>query len=67
MRYTYFSCRELCLAIDFLIDNIYVRFGSYIFRQVIGIPMGTNSAPLLADLSLPSYLPVRFHGQNREK
>ena len=22
MRYTYFSCRELCLAIDFLIDNI---------------------------------------------
>ena len=22
-RYTYFSCRELCLAIDFLIDNIY--------------------------------------------
>ena len=28
MRYTYFSCRELCLAIDFLIDNIYVRFGS---------------------------------------
>ena len=21
-RYTYFSCRELCLAIDFLIDNI---------------------------------------------
>ena len=50
-RYTYFSCRELCLAIDFLID-IYVRFGSSVFRQVIGIPMGTNSAPLLADLFL---------------
>ena len=42
-RYTYFSCSELCLAIDFLIDNIYVRFGSSVFRQVIGIPMGTNS------------------------
>ena len=52
IRYTYFSCRELCLAIDFLIDNIYVRFGSSVFRQVIGIPMGTNSAPLLADLFL---------------
>ena len=25
-RYTYFSCRELCLALDFLIDSIYVRF-----------------------------------------
>ncbi|CAH3162586.1 unnamed protein product, partial [Porites lobata] len=54
-RYTYFSCRELCLAIDFLIDNIYVRFGSYVFRQVIGIPMGTNSAPLLADLFLHTF------------
>ena len=25
-KYTYFSCKELCLAIDFLIDNIYFRF-----------------------------------------
>ena len=49
-RCTYVSCRELCLAIDFLIDNIYARFGSSLFRQIIGIPMGTNSAPLLADL-----------------
>ncbi|CAH3182209.1 unnamed protein product [Porites lobata] len=54
-RYTYFSCRELCLAIDFLIDNIYVRFASFVFRQVIGIPMGTNSAPLLADLFLHTF------------
>ena len=29
---------------------IIVRFGSSVFRQVIGIPVGTNSAPLLADL-----------------
>ena len=54
-RYTYFSCRELCLAIDFLIDNIYVRFGNSVFRQVIGIPMGTNCAPLLADLFLHTF------------
>ena len=31
-RYTYFSCRELCLAIDFLIENIYVRFGSSVIQ-----------------------------------
>ena len=37
---------------DFLIDNIYVRFRDSVFRQVIGIPMGTNSAPFLADLFL---------------
>ena len=50
----HFSCTELFLVIDFLIDNIYVRFamGSSVFQQVIGIPMGTNSAPLLADLFL---------------
>ena len=46
---------ELGHAIDFLIDNIYVRFGSSVFRQVIGIPMGTNSAPLLADLFLHTF------------
>ena len=55
MRYTYFSCRDLCLAIDFLIDNIYVRFGSSVFWQVIGILMGTNSALLLADLFLHTF------------
>ena len=54
-KYNYFSCRELCLAIDFLIDNIYVRFGDSVFRQVIGISMGTNSAPLLADLFLHTF------------
>ena len=36
-------------------DNIYVRFGSSVFWQVIGIPMGTNSAPLLADLFLHTF------------
>ena len=41
--------------IDFLIDNIFVECGGEIFQQVIGIPMGTNCAPLLADLFLYSY------------
>ena len=54
-KYTYVSCRELCSSIDFLIDNIYVRFGNSVFRQVVGIPMGTNSAPLLADLFLHTF------------
>ena len=38
-----------------LIDNIFVQFGGRLFRQVIGIPMGTNWASLLADLFLYSY------------
>ena len=41
--------------LDFLIDNIFVIFGEQIFQQTIGIPMGTNCAPLLADLFLYSY------------
>ena len=38
-----------------MIDNIYVEFGGQVFQQTIGIPMGTNCAPLLADLFLYSY------------
>ena len=41
--------------IEFLVDNIYVRFGGQLFRQMVGIPMGTNCAPLLADLFPYSY------------
>ena len=36
-------------------DNIYVRFGGQLFRQMVGIPIRTNCAPLLADLFLYSY------------
>ena len=36
-------------------DNIYVRLGGQLFRQMVGIPMGTNCAPLLADLFLYFY------------
>ena len=34
---------------------IYVRFGNDVYRQVIVIPMGTNCAPLVADLFLFCY------------
>ena len=40
---------------EFLVDNIYVRSGGQLFRQMVGIPMGTNCAPLLAGLFLYSY------------
>jgi hypothetical protein len=36
--------------LEFLIDNIFVFFGGKLFQQVVGIPMGTNCAPLLADI-----------------
>jgi hypothetical protein len=41
--------------LEFLIDNIFVSFGGTLFQQVVGIPIATNCAPLLADLLLYSY------------
>jgi len=45
---------DIVNMINFLIDNIFI-FGGRIFQQTVGIPMGTNCAPLLADLFLHSY------------
>ena len=50
-----YTADNICKIIEFLIDNIFVQFGWRLFRQMIGIPMGTNCAPLLADLFLYSY------------
>jgi hypothetical protein len=41
--------------LTFLVDIIYVVFGDQVFQQSVGIHMGTNCAPLLADLFLYSH------------
>ena len=46
---------QLVEQIKFLVDNIYIQVGNKIFRQTIGIPMGTDCAPLLANLFLFYY------------
>ena len=47
--------KDLIKHIRYLIDNIYVVCGDTIFRQIIGIPIGTDCAPFLANLFLYSY------------
>ena len=42
-------------CVIYLLDNIYIRFGTKLYRQIVGIPMGTNCAPLVADLFLFCY------------
>ena len=42
-------------ALHYLLENIFIRFGSKLYRQIVGIPMGTNCAPLVADLFLFCY------------
>jgi hypothetical protein len=54
-HYTMWTCDKVCRALSFLLDNIYVRFGNTLFKQIIEIPMGTNCAPLVADLFLYCY------------
>jgi hypothetical protein len=46
---------QVISMLEFLIDSIFVSFGGTLFQQAVGIPMGTNCAPLLADLFLFSY------------
>ena len=41
--------------LEFLVDNIFVVSAGKVFQQIIGIPMGINCAPLLADIFLYSY------------
>ena len=49
---TFLFCQNVCEALIYLLDNIYIRFGTKLYRQIVGIPMGTNCAPLVADLVL---------------
>jgi hypothetical protein len=50
-----FSETNIINMLEFLVDNIFAIFGGRVFQQTVGIPMGTNCAPLLADLFLYSY------------
>ena len=45
----------MCEALYYLLDNIFIPFGSKLYRQILGIPIVTNCAPLVADLFLFSY------------
>ena len=44
------SFQEVCEAFIFFLNMIYIRFGTKTYRQVIGVPMGTNCTHLVADL-----------------
>ena len=47
IKYDLLSCQKVTDALIYLLDNIYIRFGSKLYRQNVGIPMGTNCVPLL--------------------
>ena len=49
-RYKLCSYQNVCDALSYHLDNMYIRFGTRLYRQIVGIPMGTNCTTLVADL-----------------
>ena len=45
---------DIIKMLEFLVNNFVVLTGE-VFQQIVGIPMGTNCAPLLADIFLYLY------------
>ena len=50
-RYKFWSCQNVCEALIYLLDKIYIRFGTKLYRQIVG----TNCGTLVADLFLFCY------------
>ena len=50
-----FTKESVINAVSYLIRNCYFRFGDKLFRQDIGIPMGSDPAPFFANLFLYHY------------
>ena len=65
-KWSYFSDRicpnflsvtapELIEWVNYVIDNSYIYFQDAVYRQVVGIHMGTNCAPYFANIFLHVY------------
>ena len=57
IRQRIWSCQNVWDALSYHLDNIniLINFGTKLYRQIVGIPMGTNCVPLVADLFLYCY------------
>ena len=40
--YTLWSCQNVSDDLSYLLDNVYIRFGTKLYRHIVGIPMGTK-------------------------
>ena len=50
-----FNEKSLSDAVLYIIDNSYISYHGHIYRQIIGIPMGTNCAPFIANIYLHTF------------
>ena len=51
-NYDLWSCQKVCDALVFRLDNFLLDLELNFIGKLIGIPVGTNCAPLVADLFL---------------
>ena len=50
-----FRVTDMMEILEFILDNIYVKYGEKVFKQVIGIPIGLDSGQDIANLLLFCY------------
>jgi len=50
--YVYINRFDVKQILVHVMDETYVAFAGNIFRQIMGVPMGGNASPLIADLTL---------------
>ena len=53
--FRFYSKKDIKEVMDYIIDNAYFEVSNKIFRQIIGIPMGSDPAPFIANLFLYLY------------
>jgi hypothetical protein len=46
--YKRYTVDKLLDALHFILNETYVQFGGFLFRQKLGIPMGGNASPFVA-------------------
>ena len=61
-----FSETDIINMLEFLIDSIIVIFVGRVFQQTVGIPMGTNCEPLLADVFFIRMRQTSYRGFSRK-
>ena len=45
-----FNKSSLCSIFFILLYNIFIEFGTKLYRHIVGIPMGIDCTPFIADL-----------------
>ena len=50
--YREYAIDELLVALEIILFHNYIQFNGCIFKQILGIPMGGNASPFIADLYL---------------